>query len=203
MYKVFIENRVVIFTQALPVAEGTFISPRGERSFNKWLKPLVLRQKENGVLYVVCDDLEKDMEMFFKNHKAISAAGGIVSKENEILFIFRNGLWDLPKGKIEKGEKIEHCAIREVEEECGIKNVRIVKLLTDTFHTYEIKGKKYIKRTYWYQMNYSGSGKVYPQKEEGITDVKWFELSKLSTVLKKTYPSIREVVELYLNEVER
>ncbi|MBK9671561.1 MAG: NUDIX domain-containing protein [Bacteroidetes bacterium] len=66
----------------------------------------------------------------------IEAAGGIVkNKQGQLLFIFRHGKWDLPKGKIEKGENEQDAALREVEEECGIAELTLQKKLTTTFHT--------------------------------------------------------------------
>ena len=77
--------------------------------------------------------------------------------------IFRNSKWDLPKGKLEVGENIQECAIREVEEECGISNLEIVSELSSTYHTYEMNGKAILKRTYWFKMNTNYDNKLLPQ----------------------------------------
>ena len=143
MYKVFIENREVNFSQAITLPDGISLKNDEVRTFKKWLLPLILKRKEGAIINVICEDLEKDMAIFFKDHKAISAAGGIVEREEELLFIRRHGLWDLPKGKIEKGESIEEAAIREVEEECGIQGITIKEELIETYHTYEVGKKKF------------------------------------------------------------
>ena len=107
-----------------------------------------------------------------------------------MLFIFRNGKWDLPKGKVEKGEKVDEAAIREVEEECGVSNVEILNTLPSTYHIYPYKGKNVLKRTYWYSMTCNDSSKLIPQVEEGITEVKWISISALEPVKNNTFPSI-------------
>lgn len=198
MYKVFIENREVNFSQANTLKEGISLKNDEVKTYKKWLLPLVLRRKEGAIINVICEDLEKEMEIFFKDHKPISAAGGIVEMDEELLFIKRHGLWDLPKGKIEKNERIEDAAIREVEEECGLNGVKIKEFLIDTYHTYEMKGKRFIKRTYWYSMSCDGAKETKPQVEEGITEVAWIEEKDLPIVLTNTYPSIIEVVKKFL-----
>lgn len=128
--------------------------------------------------------------------KVIEAAGGLVkNKKGEYLFIFRNGKWDLPKGKIEKGEGIKTAAIREVEEECGISKLKIVKELVSTYHTYHIEEKPILKRTYWFEMLCEDESKLIPQTEEGITDVKWLSKKDLQQVSDNTYESIKEVLK--------
>lgn len=128
--------------------------------------------------------------------KVIEAAGGLVkNKKGEYLFIFRNGKWDLPKGKIEKGEGIKEAAIREVEEECGIGKLKIGKDLESTYHTYVQDGKSILKRTYWFEMTSEDESKLVPQTEEGITDVKWLSKSDLQQVCENTYESIKEVIK--------
>ena len=90
-----------------------------------------------------------------------------------ILWIQRNGKWDLPKGKIETGEEIAAAAIREVEEECGISAPQIKRRLPNTYHTYRLKGQAILKRTYWFEMYYQGNESLIPQEEEDITTAKW------------------------------
>jgi 8-oxo-dGTP pyrophosphatase MutT (NUDIX family) len=111
----------------------------------------------------------------FKNH-LIEAAGGLVTNQNgDHLFIYRNDKWDLPKGKIEKKEKTKIAAVREVEEECGIKVNNSEYGICKTYHTYIYKGEVVLKKTYWFKMRYKGNAKLVPQLEEGITDVRWFK----------------------------
>jgi 8-oxo-dGTP pyrophosphatase MutT (NUDIX family) len=203
MYKVFIENREVNFLQAITLPDGISLKNDEVRTFKKWLLPKILARKEGSIINVICEDLEKEMEIFFKSHTPISAAGGIVEMNEKCLFIRRFGLWDLPKGKLEKNESPEEAAVREVEEECGISGVWIKEPLLETYHTYELKGKRMLKRTYWYSMGYEGSEEAKPQTEEGITEVKWVGDEDIAIVLKHTYPSIIEVVKLFMEKTNR
>lgn len=126
--------------------------------------------------------------------KKIIAAGGLVKNSNgEFLFIFRRGKWDLPKGKVDEGEKIDEAALREVQEECGIADVEIIRPLTKTHHNYELNGEKILKETHWFLMKTNGSEKLIPQKEEDITEAIWADEKKLKNILENTYETIRDV----------
>ncbi|MBK9478652.1 MAG: NUDIX domain-containing protein [Bacteroidetes bacterium] len=129
----------------------------------------------------------------------IEAAGGIVkNKQGQLLFIFRHGKWDLPKGKIEKGENEQDAALREVEEECGIAELTLQKKLTTTFHTYYLKDTPILKASHWYLMNYTGnSTQLIPQTEEHISDARWMNATEIQEAMKNTYASIAEVMRLY------
>ena len=108
---------------------------------------------------------EKKLTSYFNSlFRLIEAAGGLVkNQKEEWLFIYRNGKWDLPKGKIEKGEGIKKAAIREVKEECGIKKLKILKELPSTYHTYFMEEKAILKRTYWFEMSCGDDSKLVPQ----------------------------------------
>ena len=128
----------------------------------------------------------------------IEASGGLVfNKDGDILMIFRNGKWDLPKGKLEIGESVEECAIREVEEECGIYGLDITEKLLETYHTYNLSGKEILKRTYWYKMNTDFNGELIPQIEEGITKVSWVSKDKISDKLTNSYGNILDVLNRF------
>jgi 8-oxo-dGTP pyrophosphatase MutT (NUDIX family) len=132
----------------------------------------------------------------FSSYKFIQAAGGLVEKEGKFLFIKRNGLWDIPKGKLEKKESIEEGAIREIEEECGIDRPAIISHLLDTWHTYQYKGKNVLKKTYWFYLESSGKEEeLIPQSEEGITEVGYFGLDELAEIEGNTFVSILEVIQ--------
>ena len=107
--------------------------------------------------------------------------------------IFRNGKWDLPKGKLEVGENIKECAIREVQEECGVSGLSIINALQDTYHTYEINGKKILKRTYWFSMHTDFKGILEPQIEEGITEVVWLDKKQIAEKLNNSFGNIKEL----------
>jgi len=132
---------------------------------------------------------------FFKHFMVIKAAGGLVKNhKGEILMIFRRGKWDLPKGKLDAGETIEECALREVEEETGLKNLELRKLLKITFHTYVQFGKHILKETHWYSMIAKGNENLIPQTEEDITETRWIKKTDLKNYLSNTFPAIAEIL---------
>ena len=146
--------------------------------------------------YFYHEDEKLLLDSFSSHFKIIEAAGGLVRNKNgEYLFIFRNGKWDLPKGKIEKGEGVKTAAIREVEEECGVKKLKITHDLDSTYHIYHINEKAILKRTYWFEMFCDDDSLLVPQAEEGITDVQWLSVKELKKVYDNTYDSIKEVMK--------
>ncbi len=198
MYKVFYKDRTVFFTQN----EQSFHdnSEVGILYFKnrKHLK-LALAEftdnKEIKNLYVIADNPKCAFGKFMELYKLIEAAGGLVLCNSKALFIFRRGKWDLPKGKLEKGESPETGAIREVEEECGLSNLTIQKLLDTTYHTYTLHGKDILKRTYWFEMTHDGLQKPIPQTEEEITEATWIEPNDYEKITRNTFPSIIQVLQ--------
>ena len=148
------------------------------------------------------ENIEEIWEDFTHMFKVIEAAGGLVkNKNNELLFIRRMGKWDLPKGKIEKGESLEQAALREVEEETGLKELILEEFLNNTFHIYtERNGEKILKTTYWFKMTYVGNSQPIPQKEEGISEVSWkYEEMIKNEVMRMTFENIRLILDDYWN----
>jgi 8-oxo-dGTP pyrophosphatase MutT (NUDIX family) len=141
-------------------------------------------------------DYENVVKGFKKEFKIVEAAGGIVTKKDKYLFIYRLKKWDLPKGKLEKKEKVEIAAVREVEEECNVK-VELGPKVCKTWHTYTRNGKNHLKKTSWYHMTLKEDKKMKPQKEEGIEKVIWVNKVELRTVLLTTYRSIRYVMKKF------
>lgn len=130
----------------------------------------------------------------------IQAGGGLVINEkNEILFIYRRQKWDLPKGKLDTGENIEECAIREVMEETGIKKLTIGNLLVITTHTYEEKGFSVQKETHWFLMNATTLDNpiLSPQLEEDIEKIEWVPFDKIEEYLANSYNTIRLVLSAW------
>jgi len=117
----------------------------------------------------------------------------VYNSEHKILFIKRNGYWDLPKGKTEKGESIEETSVREVEEETGVKNIEITRFLMKTYHVFKSRGKYKLKLTYWFEMKTDFEGTLYPQEEENITKVKWKSTEKTIKALENTYGTISQL----------
>jgi 8-oxo-dGTP pyrophosphatase MutT (NUDIX family) len=125
----------------------------------------------------------------------IHAAGGMVINERgEVLFMFRRGKWDLPKGKQDRGETLEACALREVEEETGVRNLEIKKFLMITEHFYQERGESILKKSHWYLMSCSSAQKLVPQTEEDITELRWIGPADIKIVERNTYPAILDVL---------
>jgi 8-oxo-dGTP pyrophosphatase MutT (NUDIX family) len=149
-----------------------------------------------GVLWN--EDIEKLKKAFFKQFTLIEAAGGIIQNDKkELLMIFRLGKWDLPKGKLEKGEKLEECAVREVEEETGVKNITLNEKAGETYHAYNAFGKHFLKISHWYYMSCDAKQELVPQTEEDITEIKWVKITGLKDVLSNTYPSIKDILSVF------
>ena len=141
-------------------------------------------------------DLTELKNVFFKKFTIIHAAGGFVLNEtNEVLIMFRRGKWDLPKGKMDKGETFEECAVRETEEETGLKNVNLISPLITTYHTYH-EGTRYVlKETKWFTMKVEGEQKLIPQTAEQITKLEWVGKHDLKKYLENSFPSVVDVLE--------
>ena len=125
--------------------------------------------------------------------KIIKAGGGLVRNgEGELLLIFRRGKWDLPKGKLDEGESIEACALREVEEETGVKHLALGELISVTWHEYFDKwvGEDVIKETHWFKMDVAGVPALVPQTEEDITAIEWTKKSDLPKRMEQSFITI-------------
>lgn len=155
-----------------------------------------LEEEEDFTAYMYGNDYDAMMDEIEANFKLVNASGGLVSNpKGEYLFIFRRGKWDLPKGKAEKGETSEETALREVEEETNIKNLKLEELITSTYHIYPEKGSLILKQTDWYNMFSNNLQEGTPQTEEDIEIVKWIKSSDFNQIYENTFPSIIEVIE--------
>ena len=140
-------------------------------------------------------DLEQLKTAFFKKFTIIQAAGGLIkNNENKILMIFRRGKWDLPKGKLDKDETLEDCAIREVQEETGLKKVKLASPLIVTYHTYHEGTKFILKESHWFSMTVTGEQKLTPQTEEDIFDIRWVASEEVKSYLPKSFPLIADII---------
>ncbi len=147
-------------------------------------------------VYVYHSDLTELFKNFRLFFNYIESAGGVVfNKYGQILFLKKNQIWDLPKGKIEKGETPEEAAVREVSEETGLDNLVIVNSLPSTYHIFKRKDKKYLKKIYWYKMLYKGYKNPRPLKEEGITDIQWVNPEQLPYIIDHIHPNLTEMVK--------
>jgi len=159
---------------------------------------LNLPHKYMSILKIYIDNIphffsEEEIE---GKYKVVKAAGGLVVHENKILLIKRKGKWDLPKGKLDKNETLENCAVREVCEETGIKDISIVKSLIITYHTYTHK-KEILKEVHWYLMTCSNDEGMQPQSEEDITEIKWEEMEEVRVKLETSFGTLMEVMNAY------
>ena len=146
-------------------------------------------------LYILCSDIEDTYNRLKTLFTEVDAAGGLVrNADGQYLLILRNGIWDLPKGKREKGEDVAQTAIREVIEETGIPAPEEGQLICVTDHTYRRDGQFVLKHTHWYAMRLTQPCSTKPQTEEGITQTAWVPAAELPGYAEQTYPSIREVL---------
>jgi 8-oxo-dGTP pyrophosphatase MutT (NUDIX family) len=135
--------------------------------------------------------------------KIIQAGGGLVLNEkHELLLIFRRGSWDLPKGKLDPGETLEACALREVEEETGVGNLKLIGFLGITQHQYfdPYLKEEVIKESHWYTMSVKGVPALIPQTEEDITDIKWVPLAEVNALIANSFSSIKEIIDLFFSK---
>lgn len=195
MYKVFVNDKPIIITSSLKNDKNYPTYSFSDLNFDTILSKLKTESIE-GIL-LTSQNLKKDWQHFLSNLKVIKAAGGLViNDERSVLFIHRNGIWDLPKGWIEKNESKKTAAIREVEEECGIRKLVILKKLITTYHIYAYNGLK-LKETHWYLMHSSFKKELTPQTEEGIDKVTFIRKSDINNIYKNTYANIKLVYETY------
>ncbi|MFQ3297691.1 MAG: 8-oxo-dGTP pyrophosphatase MutT (NUDIX family) [Patiriisocius sp.] len=196
MYVVFVNDKPIIVTSSQQ-KENNYPVYMLKNSSTEEIIHKLKNSKIKGVnLYT--PDLEFGWQEFLNSFKTVSAAGGlVVNFKKEVLFIYRSDKWDLPKGRIEKGESIEETAIREVEEECGIFNLKILTPLLTTYHVYFQNGIK-LKETFWFVMSSDYNKELVPQLEEGITEVVFKNEAAIAKALQNTYKNIELVYDTYL-----
>ena len=139
------------------------------------------------------------------NKKTIIAAGGLVfNEQNELLMIFRRGKWDLPKGKLDAGETVEACAVREVQEETGLITIELENLIGKTYHEYFDKwvNENVVKESWWYKMKSSVNEKLIPQMEEDIELIEWVDKKNFKKYLDNSYRNISEIVNKYYANID-
>lgn len=196
MYKVFLRDKVICFA-----APDVVVSPGDIIFENLPLADIqkVLSDIDKDPLHTVFWFLHEASEQYFINFytrmKIVAAAGGaVINEKKEMLFIYRRGHWDLPKGKIDFGETEEQAAVREVQEETGVPMMSIIKRLKPTFHVYTIGHEWILKETHWFLMNASSYSNLKPQAEEGISEIKWIAADQLPAMSQKVFLSLKNVV---------
>ena len=190
MYKVFVNDIPLILSTEREIGSQYTSIPIKKAKIKR-----IIKKVSKGELFYVNlyhEKEEKLLKILKKKLKTIVAGGGMVyNQKGEILFIKRNGRWDLPKGKAEKKETIEETSIREVEEETMVEGLEITKFLQTTYHILKRNGKYKLKETHWFEMKTSYEGELIPQEKEGITKVKWKDFEQSQKALKKSYENIK------------
>jgi len=160
-----------------------------------------IRKSKAECILLQCENKETAIQSIFKLFEIIEAAGGIVENDNEeLLFIFRRGKWDLPKGKLESGETIEVCAQREIEEETGATHLSLQHKLMNTYHVYHLNGRDILKICHWYYFRCEEQYELTPQLEEDITKIMWFNKKDVSIPMSNTFGTIRNLIEVFMNK---
>lgn len=201
--KIYIHNKPLYLCNELNEELNTlihqpnnvYIDELDAHTVKTMLREMQLPHIKTGIF--LYEDFDKLKKAFFKKFEIIQAGGGLVQNEHkEILMIFRRGFWDLPKGKLDRGETVEQCALREVMEETGLKNVKLKKPLTVTYHCYDQGTHHILKESHWYSMRAGSAEKLQPQTEEDIQQIMWVKKTELPLYAKMTYPSVLDVLSL-------
>jgi len=204
MYKVFINDRPLFLTNVLE-KETNFKYFLLQSVDLKKIIAAYAANKLNGARLYASD--EKLLMKQFKEKITVNKAGGglVTNGKDQVLFIFRNGKWDLPKGGIEKKETMEETAIREVEEETGCKGLKITDKLEKTYHIFKRNGEYRLKVTHWYAMETNYEGPLIGQLDEGIEKAVWINRNDVPTLLSNLYKNIKLLFpdELIINKTKK
>jgi 8-oxo-dGTP pyrophosphatase MutT (NUDIX family) len=203
MYKIYVNDRPVFLLSPAQWAETGLVAGKNTYRTPYLGKPKQIRQyldlldKNKNVAWVALES--EDPEALWRDFQScfdvLEAAGGyVLNKQDQLLVFFRRGSWDLPKGKIDPGESPEQAAVREVMEETGLLNVQLGPHLADTWHTYSLKGRRILKKTWWFRMHTTDTHLI-PQTEEDIEQIQWVEPEAWLAADPVVYKSIRAVIE--------
>ncbi len=190
MYKVFVKDIPIILSTEKKIGKQYTAIPLRLTRFKKLIKKI----NDGELLYVnLYHKNAEKIELFLrKKLPYVEAAGGLVYNDRrEILFIYRNDKWDLPKGHIDKGESHEAAAMREVEEETGVQGLVVKRFIAKTYHIFKRNDKFKLKATYWYEMYTDFQGDLIPEKGEGIKKAKWKNFEKSQKALRNSYENIK------------
>lgn len=206
-YKIYVNGTPLFLTDREGAAQ-TGIQPSrnshvamyaGKRKFIIQYLDLLEKNTRTEAVVLWSDDLDTLWADFLSCYSVVEAAGGYVeNKHGNLLVMFRRGSWDMPKGKIDDGETPEGAAVREVQEETGLKEVRLGDFLCLTWHTYKLKDKRVLKKTHWFRMQ-TPDFQTVPQTEEDIEEILWVDAADWLASDPDVYPNIREVIEKALS----
>lgn len=196
MYKVFVNDSPLILTNEHPEKSNGNLFALNEDSIRSAIDLLSRRALDKAYLYH--PDEQKIVDIFMHKIPVVVAGGGFVTNsKGKVLFIYRDGKWDLPKGKVEKGESIENAALREVMEETGVKGLVIEKFLRTTSHIFKKSGEYRLKHVHWFAMSTTYLGPLKKNKAEGIVKVKWKGPKKITKALGNSYATVKMLCENY------
>jgi 8-oxo-dGTP pyrophosphatase MutT (NUDIX family) len=210
MYKIYFNNKPLFITsqitreleEYLHHEDTVFIDEFNVHTVKAMLHEMQLPKIHAGVF--LNEDVEAVMKAFKKKLVLIQAAGGLVhTRDNHLLLIFRRGKWDLPKGKVDEGEDLETCALREIREETGLSNIQIEQPLRITYHTYHQEGRHILKESHWYLVKAEEQAALLPQTEEDIEKCEWVAVGQLSGHLENTHASILDVMNAGLTILQQ
>ena len=155
-----------------------------------------LIRQSNSPLELRAQNLPSLLEQVSEHFRCIEAAGGLLQDPaGRVLFIFRRGYWDLPKGKIDPGETPLQAAQREIEEETGVKGLALINELNPTYHIYELKGEWHLKKTHWFQFEADSNQPLLLQAEEDIEEAEWMTDDRAKKIREKIYPSLLTLLD--------
>ncbi|PKB17929.1 NUDIX hydrolase [Flavobacterium sp. 5] len=194
MYKVFVNDKPLFLTNQISKETDFQLFLLDSIDVEQLIVKIFQNKINKAYLY------HPDESLIMKTLKAkipVNKAGGglVYNKNREVLFIFRNGKWDLPKGGTNKGEDIENTAMREVEEETGVDGLKIIEKLQKTYHVFKRNGKYKLKITHWFEMETDFEGTPIGQIEEGIEKVAWLNPEQIKEALKNSYENIKLLFE--------
>ncbi len=203
--KIFVDESPIYITDELSAElkrkstqnNVLFISDEDLIKVDTILNALKTDKKE---VIIQVDNIDHAKAVLFTHFTNIEAAGGIVqNEEKELLFIFRRGKWDLPKGKIENDETPEICAAREIEEETGVKNLILKHKIGETYHIYEENKAMVLKTSHWFYFLSNEQQDIKAQTEEDITDVKWIHTRNINEPMANTYQNIKDILTVFFD----
>ena len=197
LYTIFIDERPLILCDSIHGIPAEYLNaPLFTKPDEAVVADTLNALKSGKYAAAVLTDANVDglLEQVKSHFSTIVAGGGlIVNTDGDILLMFRRGKWDLPKGKLDDGETIEACAVREVAEETGLHSITLGDKIAETYHYYSYKSQPILKHTFWYKMNFTGTELTIPQIEEDIMDIQWIKPANIGKYMQYSYENIRAV----------